>query len=72
MEKLVFELNGEEYITLPKLLKSLSLIGSGGEIRFHLENEAIIYNGEVEYRKRKKCFSGDIIIFNDEVEITIK
>lgn len=72
MEKLVYKLDGEEFITLPKLLKTLSIIGSGGEIKIHLEQEGILYNGEIEFRKRKKCFDGDIITFYDEYEINIE
>ncbi len=71
MDKLTFNLQGEEFITLPKLLKTFSLIGSGGEIRYYIEEKLILYNGEVEFRKRKKCFANDVIIFNNEVEITI-
>ncbi len=70
MNKLTYKLT-DEYINLTQLLKSLSLIGSGGEIKIHLDNEGILYNGEVEFRKRKKCFKGDVIRFYDEAEITI-
>ncbi len=70
MEKITYKLT-DEYINLTQLLKTLSLIGSGGEIKVHLDNEGILYNGEVEFRKRKKCFSGDVITFYDEVEIEI-
>lgn len=73
MQKIEFTLkNEEEYITLPQLLKYLSLLNSGGEIKYYIENELIKYNGEIEFRKRKKCFAGDIIIFNNEIEIIIK
>lgn len=70
MEILKFELT-EDYITLPQLLKYLSLISSGGEIKYFIEQELIKYNGEVEFRKRKKCYKGDVIIFNDNVKIEI-
>ncbi len=72
MENLVFKLNGEEFITLTKLLKNLSIIGSGGEIKIHLDNEGILYNDEIEFRKRKKCFNGDVIKFYDEFTIKIE
>lgn len=71
MEKLTYNLNGEEYITLPKLLKTLDLINSGGEIRYFIEQEDILYNGKIEFRKRKKCYCGDKIIFNKKISITI-
>lgn len=72
MEKIVFQLeDGEEYITLVNLLKYESIISSGGEIKYLLENELITYNGEVEFRKKKKCYQNDVIIV-DNHEITIK
>lgn len=72
MEKIIFQLeDGEEYITLVNLLKYKNIISSGGEIKYLLENEMIIYNGEVEFRKKKKCYQNDVIIV-DNYEITIK
>lgn len=72
MEKIVFQLeDGEEYITLVNLLKYENIISSGGEIKHLLENEMITYNGEVEFRKKKKCYQNDVIIV-DNYEITIK
>lgn len=72
MEKINFQLeDGEEYITLVNLLKYENIISSGGEIKYLLENEMITYNGEVEFRKKKKCYPNDVI-FVDNYEITIK
>lgn len=72
MEKIIFQLEeGEEYITLVNLLKYENIISSGGEIKNLLENEMITYNGEVEFRKKKKCYPNDVILV-DNYEITIK
>lgn len=51
----------EEYITLVNLLKVEDVISSGGEVKVLLENNEIVYNGDLEYRKKKKCFRGDVI-----------
>ena len=56
MEKIIFELKDQEYITLVNLLKLKSLVSSGGEVKILLLEEKILYNGEVEYRKKKKLF----------------
>ena len=72
MNKIDFKLPiEEEYITLTKLLKTCNLIGSGGEVKIHLDNDDILYNQEIEYRKRKKCYLRDKIVFCGHTTITI-
>lgn len=63
-----FSLNGKDFIELNKLLKILSLVGSGGEakIRIREEGEATV-NGEVETQVRKKLRAGDQVEFGGEV-----
>jgi ribosome-associated protein len=62
-----FPLNGHEFIELNKLLKLLSLVGSGGEakVRIREEGEATV-NGEVETQVRKKLRAGDRVRFGGE------
>ena len=72
MEKIIFELKDQEYITLVNLLKLKSLVSSGGEVKILLLEEKILYNGEVEYRKKKKLFKNDIVNLDGKYEITIK
>ncbi len=63
-----FNLAGKDFIELNKLLKILSLVGSGGEakIRIREEGEATV-NGEVETQVRKKLRAGDQLEFAGEV-----
>lgn len=56
----------EEYIELIKLLKIMRWVGTGGEAKIMVENGEVLRNGEVEYRKRAKLRSGDIIEFNGQ------
>lgn len=66
MKKLTFKLeNGEEFITLVNLLKYLDIINSGGEIKYLLDNKKILYNNQAEFRKRKKCYTEDVISIPD-------
>lgn len=58
---MIFNLNGAEYIELIKLLKLLRLAESGGHAKIMVENGEVKLNGEVEYRKRAKLRSGDIV-----------
>lgn len=67
---MTFELNGQEYIELNKLLKLTGVVESGGFANMVISDEAVVVNGEVETRKRKKCRAGDIVAFNgDKIDI---
>jgi len=56
----------EEPIELYKILKFENMVNSGGEAKYVISEGQVTVNGEVETRKRKKIFSGDIIEFKDE------
>lgn len=67
-----FELSDKhEYIELNKLLKILSLVGTGGEANVRIEQGEVKVNGVVEIQKRKKLRNGDMVKYND-VAIKIK
>ena len=57
---------GKEFIPLDKLLKLLSLVGSGGEAHIVIEDGLVSVNGSVELQKRKKLRAGDKVEFNGE------
>ncbi len=56
-----YELRGEEYIELIKLLKSMRISESGGQAKLMVEDGLVIRNGEPEFRKRAKLRAGDVI-----------
>lgn len=56
-----YELLGEEYIELIKLLKSMRISESGGQAKLMVEDGLVIRNGEPEFRKRAKLRAGDVI-----------
>ena len=63
----------EEPIELYKILKFDNMVRSGGEAKFVIAEGLVRVNGEVETRKRKKIFSGDIIEFEEEkIQIVTK
>jgi ribosome-associated protein len=65
-----FELNGEEYIELIKLLKIMRISESGGQAKLMVEDGIVFRNGEPEFRKRAKLRTGDVIeVF--EFKITV-
>ena len=56
----------EEPVELCRILKFANMVSSGGEAKYVISEGLVNVNGEVETRKRKKIFSGDIIEFGDE------
>lgn len=50
-----------EYITLQQLLKIEDIISSGGESKYFLANNEVYVNGELENRRGKKLYPGDIV-----------
>jgi ribosome-associated protein len=65
-----YELNGEEYIELIKLLKIMRVSESGGQAKLMVEDGIVLRNGEPEFRKRAKLRSGDLIeVFEFKIKI---
>jgi len=57
-----FKLEGE-FIPMIQLLKATGLVQSGGEAQTVVEDGLIKYNGTVDYRKRLKVRTGDVVDF---------
>ncbi|MCB9173911.1 MAG: RNA-binding S4 domain-containing protein [Flavobacteriales bacterium] len=64
MKKIEFSLT-QDFIELMKLLKLLGLVETGGHAKIVIEEGLVRYNNEVEFRKRKKLFKGDVVQFNN-------
>lgn len=65
-----YELQGEEYIELIKLLKTLRIAESGGQAKLMVEDGIVFRNGEQEFRKRAKLRSGDVIeVFEYKIRV---
>lgn len=62
-----FELNGQEYIELMKLLKFEGLVESGTEAKMVIDNGEVLVNGEPELRRRCKIRTGSKVEFAGEV-----
>lgn len=71
MDKVNFDLTGE-YIELIQLLKALNIAQTGGHAKMIVDDEIVYRNGELETRKRAKLRVGDVIVVNEEIEVTIK
>lgn len=57
-----FKLEGE-FIPLIQLLKATNLVQTGGEAQIVVSDGLVEVNGQVEYRKRLKVKTGDLIEF---------
>ena len=56
-----YELNGQEYIELIKLLKIMRVSESGGQAQMMVDDGIVFLNGQQESRKRAKLRSGDFV-----------
>jgi len=65
MKQLEFILKNQEYIELHNLLKVLGIVNSGGEAKVRIRSGEVLYNGEIETRKRKKLYVDDSVQIDD-------
>lgn len=56
-----------EPIELFKVLKMDNQVANGGEAKFVISEGMVYVNGEIETRKAKKIYSGDIIEFEGDI-----
>ena len=61
-----FDLTGEEYIELNKLMKLMRMASSGGEANYLITEGEVMVNGALETQKRKKLRAGDIVLFQGQ------
>ncbi|MCB7305092.1 RNA-binding S4 domain-containing protein [Bariatricus massiliensis] len=61
----------DEYIKLGQALKAAGLVSSGIEAKEVIMNGLVKVNGEIDMRRGKKLYDGDIVSFDGE-EIKIE
>lgn len=61
----------EEYIKLGQALKAAGLVESGVEAKEVIQNGLVEVNGEIDTRRGRKLYGGDVVTFDGE-EITIE
>lgn len=60
----------DEYIKLGQALKLASLVESGVDAKYAIQDGLVKVNGEVEVQRGKKIYPGDTIEFqNNQVQI---
>ena len=60
-----FKVTGD-YIPMIQLLKAANLVQTGGEAQIVVTEGEVIYNGQVDYRKRLKVRKGDVVEFRSQ------
>lgn len=61
----------EEYIKLGQALKAAGLVGSGVDAKIVIQNGEVLVNGEVDDRRGRKLYDGDIVSYKgQEIKIT--
>ena len=61
----------DEYIKLGQALKLAGLVGSGVEAKILIQDGLVTVNGEVDTRRGRKLYDGDVISYQgEEVKIT--
>ena len=61
----------EEFIKLGQALKATGLVESGVEAKEVIQDGLVQVNGEVDTRRGKKLYDGDVVSF-DGVEVKIE
>ena len=56
----------DEFIKLGQALKKASLVGSGVDAKMVILDELVTVNGEVETRRGKKIYPGDVVSYDGE------
>lgn len=60
----------DEFIKLGQALKAANLVQDGVEAKIVIQDGLVKVNGEIENRRGRKLYDGDIIIFNgNEIKI---
>ena len=70
MQEIEFQLH-TEYIELLQLLKATSIVMSGGEAKILVDDGYVTVNGEIEHRRRRKLRVGDVVIFDEQFQISL-
>lgn len=56
----------EEFIKLGQALKSAGLVDSGVTAKIVIQNGEVSVNGEVDTRRGRKLYAGDIVEYNGD------
>jgi len=67
-----FQLNGQEFIELMKLLKYEGLVDTGSDAKIFIDNGDVLVNGKQEFRRRNKLRAGDKVEFEGQTILIVQ
>lgn len=67
-EEIVIE---DEFITLSQLLKLANIFESGGFIKKYIQDVGVFVNDELEKRRGRKLYDGDLVNVEDQILLKI-
>ena len=56
----------EEYIKLGQALKAAGLVSSGVEAKIVIQDRLVSVNGEIDTRRGKKLYGGEVVEFDGQ------
>ena len=56
----------DEFIKLGQALKAANLVEDGVEAKYVIQDGEVLVNGEVDTRRGRKLYDGDVIAFHGE------
>ncbi|MBS7009042.1 RNA-binding S4 domain-containing protein [Anaerostipes sp.] len=62
----------EDYIKLGQALKAAGLVGSGVEAKIVIQDGLVSVNGEIDTRRGKKLYGGEVIEFDGQAVKIVK
>lgn len=62
----------EDFIKLGQALKAADLVSDGVEAKFVIQDGLVEVNGEVDTRRGRKLYDGDLVAFDGETIKIIK
>ena len=61
----------DEFIKLGQALKAANLVEDGVEAKYVIQDGEVLVNGEVDTRRGRKLYDGDVISFHGEEIIIV-
>jgi len=62
----------DEFIKLGQLMKKANWVSSGVEAKIYIQDGEVTVNGEVDTRRGRKLFDGDVVEYNGETVKVVK
>ena len=63
---------GEDFIRLGQVLKAVGMVDTGAEAKEVIQEGLVSVNGEIETRRGRKLYKGDIASYDGrEVQVTV-